>query len=74
MTGGPEPLAEALAGRYAIERELGRGGMASVYQARDPGASRACGHQGHEPQRGRRARQQAVHPGDGRSPRRSTIP
>ena len=37
MTGGPEPLAEALAGRYAIERELGRGGMASVYQARAPG-------------------------------------
>lgn len=37
MTGGPEPLAEALAGRYAIERELGRGGMASVYQARATG-------------------------------------
>jgi eukaryotic-like serine/threonine-protein kinase len=37
VTGGPEPLAEALAGRYAIERELGRGGMASVYQARAPG-------------------------------------
>ena len=36
MTGGPEPLAEALAGRYAIERELGHGGMASVYQARVP--------------------------------------
>ena len=30
-------MAEALAGRYAIERELGRGGMASVYQARAPG-------------------------------------
>jgi serine/threonine protein kinase len=37
VTGAPEPLAEALAGRYAIERELGRGGMASVYQARAPG-------------------------------------
>jgi eukaryotic-like serine/threonine-protein kinase len=37
VTGGPESLAEALAGRYAIERELGRGGMASVYQARAPG-------------------------------------
>ncbi|HET9275017.1 MAG TPA: serine/threonine-protein kinase [Gemmatimonadales bacterium] len=28
-------LSEALAGRYAIERELGRGGMARVYLARD---------------------------------------
>jgi serine/threonine-protein kinase len=28
-------LREALAGRYSIERELGRGGMATVYLARD---------------------------------------
>src|SRR6187431_782416 len=28
-------LAEALRGRYTFERELGRGGMASVYLARD---------------------------------------
>ena len=28
-------LAEAFRGRYAIERELGRGGMATVYLARD---------------------------------------
>src|SRR5213594_705175 len=28
-------LHQALAGRYTIERELGRGGMASVYLARD---------------------------------------
>jgi serine/threonine protein kinase len=30
-----ELLAEALADRYALERELGRGGMATVYLARD---------------------------------------
>jgi len=28
-------LREGLAGRYAVERELGRGGMATVYLARD---------------------------------------
>jgi serine/threonine protein kinase len=29
------PLAEALADRYRIQREIGRGGMATVYLARD---------------------------------------
>ena len=31
----PAELQEALVGRYTIERELGRGGMATVYLARD---------------------------------------
>jgi serine/threonine-protein kinase len=31
----PEPLRDALAERYAIERELGAGGMATVYLAQD---------------------------------------
>ncbi|MBL0169677.1 MAG: hypothetical protein IPP90_02955 [Gemmatimonadaceae bacterium] len=31
----PERLAVALADRYVIDRELGRGGMATVYLARD---------------------------------------
>ncbi|MCC6431454.1 MAG: serine/threonine protein kinase, partial [Gemmatimonadaceae bacterium] len=31
----PEQLAASLADRYVIERELGRGGMATVYLARD---------------------------------------
>src|SRR5678815_3974001 len=28
-------LAAALAGRYSVDREIGRGGMATVYHARD---------------------------------------
>ena len=33
--GVPDGLRDALADRYALERELGRGGMATVYLARD---------------------------------------
>src|ERR687894_3051003 len=35
MTDNSERLAAALAGRYAVEREIGAGGMATVYLARD---------------------------------------
>ena len=35
MNGVPAPLAAALASRYTIERELGAGGMATVYLAQD---------------------------------------
>jgi serine/threonine-protein kinase len=35
MATAPEALTRALAGRYVIERELGHGGMATVYLARD---------------------------------------
>ena len=35
MTAVNSPLAAALAGRYALESELGQGGMATVYLARD---------------------------------------
>ena len=35
MPDAPEPFAAALADRYRVERELGRGGMATVYLARD---------------------------------------
>ena len=35
MTSGPEHLLAALADRYAVERELGQGGMATVYLAHD---------------------------------------
>jgi serine/threonine-protein kinase len=35
MNGLPDQLKSALADRYSIERELGSGGMATVYLARD---------------------------------------
>jgi serine/threonine protein kinase len=35
VTGDTARLTTALADRYAIERELGQGGMATVYLARD---------------------------------------
>jgi predicted esterase len=41
MTPEPERLRHALAGRYRLDRELGRGGMATVYLAHDLKHSRA---------------------------------
>ncbi len=35
MTSAPDRLVAALSDRYLIERELGRGGMATVYLAQD---------------------------------------
>ena len=35
MNDVPQPLASALADRYLLEREVGAGGMATVYLARD---------------------------------------
>lgn len=35
MTESPERLSAALADRYRVERELGQGGMATVYLAHD---------------------------------------
>ena len=47
MTTAPHlDLAASLTGRYTIERELGRGGMATVYLARDLEARPARGAQG----------------------------
>jgi hypothetical protein len=41
-----EPLRAALAGRYTIERELGRGGMATVYLAHCSRGSRSSSEHG----------------------------
>ncbi len=44
MAAVPTPLADALRGRYVVERQLGRGGMATVYLARDVKHDRYVAH------------------------------
>ena len=53
-------LQSALADRYRIERELGAGGMATVYLARRPQARPRRRAQGAPPRARRRARRRAV--------------
>ena len=50
----PAALAAALADRYRLERELGQGGMATVYLAHDLKHDRQVAHQGAAARAGRR--------------------
>ena len=60
MTDPVAALREALRDRYAFERELGRGGMATVYLAQRPPARPAGRAQGAPPRARRHARPRAV--------------
>ena len=60
VSGTMERLAAALADRYRIERELGAGGMATVYLAARPQARPQGRDQGAAPRAGRRHRRRAV--------------
>ena len=55
-----DALSDALADRYRIERELGRGGMATVYLAQRPQARPPGRAQGAPPRARRRARPRAL--------------
>ena len=64
----PHRLAEALADRYRLERELGQGGMATVYLAQDLKHDRQVALKALTPESARRAGQSsagstAAHPG-----------
>ncbi len=60
----PPPLVDALRDRYVIERELGRGGMATVYLAHDLRHDRPVALKVLHPELARGARARAVPAGD----------
>ena len=64
MSDPVEALRAGLQDRYAFERELGRGGMATVYLAQRPPPRPAGGAQGAPPRARRDARPRALPPGD----------
>jgi serine/threonine-protein kinase len=55
MSDIPQALASALADRYVLEREVGSGGMATVYLARDLRHKRSVALKVVRPELGRRA-------------------
>jgi len=60
MTDVLDRLREALASRYAIEREIGRGGMATVYLAEDLTHHRQVAITVLDPEPGRASRARAI--------------
>ena len=74
MTAPAETLRAALAGRYTLERELGRGGMATVYLARDLRHDRPVALKVLHPELARRPRPRALPPRDPHRPPASHHP
>ncbi len=74
MSPVPVALSSALADRYRIERELGAGGMATVYLAHDLKHDRQVAIKVLKPELARGARRRPVPPGRSRSPPRLQHP